>query len=43
MSITALAFDLGFNDSAYFSRCFRQRFGTTPSGYRLANGAAVSR
>lgn len=34
ISITAVAFDLGFNDSAYFTRCFRQRFGTTPSLYR---------
>jgi AraC-like DNA-binding protein len=33
-SITAIAFDLGFNDSAYFTRCFRQRFGTTPSAWR---------
>lgn len=33
-SITATAFDLGFNDSAYFARCFRQRFGTSPSLYR---------
>jgi AraC-like DNA-binding protein len=35
--ITALAFDLGFNDSAYFARCFRQRFGTTPSAWRGYN------
>lgn len=34
ISITTVAFDLGFNDSAYFTRCFRQRFGTTPSLYR---------
>ena len=33
-SITAIAFDLGFNDSAYFTRCFRRRFGTTPSAWR---------
>ena len=33
-SITAVAFDLGFNDSAYFARCFRHRFGTTPSAWR---------
>lgn len=32
-SITAIAFDLGFNDSAYFTRCFRRRFGTAPSRY----------
>jgi AraC-like DNA-binding protein len=34
VSITAVAFDLGFNDSAYFARCFRQRFGTAPRLYR---------
>jgi AraC-like DNA-binding protein len=33
-SITTLAYDLGFNDSAYFTRCFRQKFGTTPSSWR---------
>jgi len=33
-SITAIAFDLGFNDSAYFTRCFRRHFGTSPSGWR---------
>ena len=36
-SITALAFDLGFNDSAYFTRCFRTRFGTTPTAWRGHN------
>ncbi|MDB5684085.1 MAG: helix-turn-helix protein [Sphingomonas bacterium] len=34
VSITTVAFDLGFNDSAYFARCFRRRFGTTPSLFR---------
>lgn len=33
-SITAIAFDLGFNDSAYFARCFRQQFGTSPRAWR---------
>lgn len=36
-SITDIAFDVGFNDSAYFTRCFRQRFGTTPSHWREQN------
>lgn len=35
-SITTLAYDLGFNDSAYFTRCFRQRFGVAPRGWRMA-------
>lgn len=33
-SITTVAFDLGFNDSAYFARCFRQQFDTTPRAWR---------
>jgi AraC-like DNA-binding protein len=33
-SITGIAFGLGFNDSAYFTRCFRQHFGATPSAWR---------
>ena len=36
-SITEVAFASGFNDSAYFTRCFRQRFGTTPSRWREHN------
>ncbi|CAN5329670.1 hypothetical protein BH10PSE14_BH10PSE14_09890 [soil metagenome] len=36
ISVTEIAFNLGFNDSAYFSRCFRQHYGTTPSAYRAA-------
>lgn len=34
VSITRIAYDAGFNDSAYFTRCFRQRFGTTPRQWR---------
>lgn len=33
-SITEIAFELGFNDSGYFSRCFRQQFGTAPRDWR---------
>lgn len=33
-SITEVAFDLGFNDSAYFARAFRQRFGVSPREWR---------
>lgn len=36
-SITEIAFDVGFNDSAYFTRCFRHRFGTTPRRWRGQN------
>ena len=34
LSITEVAFDYGFNDSAYFSRCFRHRFGARPRDWR---------
>lgn len=34
ISITELAFELGFNDSGYFARCFRQRFGVAPREHR---------
>jgi len=37
LSITATAFDLGFNDSAYFTRCFRHRFGVSPKAYRTTH------
>jgi len=33
-SVTAIAFELGFNDSAYFSRCFSRRFGCPPALWR---------
>lgn len=33
-SITEVAFELGFNDSAYFTRCFRQQFGVAPRAWR---------
>lgn len=33
-TITAIAFDVGFNDSAYFSRCFRRKFAMSPRQWR---------
>lgn len=36
-SITQVAFDCGFEDSGYFSRRFRQRFGVSPAQYRSMN------
>jgi AraC-like DNA-binding protein len=32
--ISDIAFDCGFNDLSYFNRCFRRRFGLTPSTAR---------
>jgi AraC family transcriptional regulator, positive regulator of tynA and feaB len=29
-SITEIAFDVGFNDSGYFSRCFQRKYGVSP-------------
>ena len=33
-SITSIATDAGFGDLSYFNRCFRRRFGETPSAVR---------
>jgi len=33
-TLTAIAFDVGFNDLSYFNRAFRRRFGATPSDVR---------
>lgn len=48
-SISEIAFRAGFNDSAHFSRAFRQRFGVSPREYRqteaerhAANAAAAA-
>ena len=32
--ISDVAFECGFNDLSYFNRCFRHRFGLTPSAAR---------
>jgi AraC-like DNA-binding protein len=34
LSIGAIAFDCGFGDLSYFNRCFRRRYGATPSDTR---------
>ncbi len=39
-SITAIAFDVGFSDSAFFSRCFRRCYGLTPSEWRAKSTAS---
>ncbi|AKH42583.1 AraC-like DNA-binding protein [Altererythrobacter atlanticus] len=36
-TITDIAFAHGFNDSAYFTRCFRQKFGISPRDWRMGN------
>ena len=42
VNITTLALDLGFNDPAYFARCFRSTFGLTPSAMRRNDRAGSS-
>lgn len=34
--VASIAYELGFQDPAYFSRLFKKRFGLTPREYRLA-------
>lgn len=34
LTVTQIAFDHGFNDSAYFTRCFRRHHGVAPSQFR---------
>jgi AraC-like DNA-binding protein len=34
LSVTSVAFDFGFNDSAYFARCFGRQFGAPPRAWR---------
>ena len=38
VTITQVAFDVGFNDLSSFCRAFRRRFGMSPSDYRIAGG-----
>lgn len=41
-SVTEIAFEHGFNDSAYFTRCFRQHFGAAPREWRNGKVARQS-
>lgn len=34
MSISEVAYQVGFHEPSYFSRCFREQFGQSPSDYR---------
>jgi AraC-like DNA-binding protein len=40
-TISAMAFDLGFNDLSYFNRVFRRRYGATPSDVRRSAQAPI--
>lgn len=37
MAVSDVAYKCGFNDPKYFSRCFRQSIGMSPSEYKLRN------
>lgn len=41
MTITDIAFDVGFSDSAFFTRCFRRHFGVSPSQWRSGQGGSL--
>jgi AraC-like DNA-binding protein len=36
LSVTAIGYDVGFKDSAHFSRAFKAKFGESPSAYRAS-------
>jgi AraC-like DNA-binding protein len=38
LRVSDVAYACGFNEISYFNRCFRRRFGASPSQYR--NGKA---
>jgi len=38
-TISAIAFHVGFSNLSYFNRCFRRRYGMTPSDLRNATGS----
>ena len=37
LSVSEISYKVGIEDPRYFSRCFKQKFGTTPSEYRTQN------
>jgi len=34
LSVTGIAYEVGFNDCSYFTRCFKQKYGVSPTAYR---------
>jgi transcriptional regulator GlxA family with amidase domain len=42
LTITKIAFEVGFTDSNHFGRLFKQNFGETPSKYRERSKDQIS-
>jgi AraC-like DNA-binding protein len=42
LKVSEIAYACGFNEISYFNRCFRRRFGATPTEFRGRNGRALS-
>jgi AraC-like DNA-binding protein len=40
LSISQIALDCGFSSYAYYGKCFRRRFGMTPTEFRQSAGQA---
>jgi transcriptional regulator GlxA family with amidase domain len=38
LKVSEIAFACGFNETSYFNRCFRRRFGDAPLNYRSGQG-----
>lgn len=41
-SVSEIGFELGYNEKSYFSRVFRKKTGTTPTGFRQRTDAIIS-
>lgn len=41
LKISDLAFACGFNEVSYFNRCFRRRFGASPTQFRNGTRAEI--
>ena len=42
LRVSEVAYAAAFNEVSHFNRCFRRRFGTTPTNVRAASGSGLS-